>query len=501
VDLVAYDPSAPIRSLAVLPLDNFSGTGEQDYFSAGLHEELIARLSQIGGLRVASRTSVSRYAGADVSVAQIGRDLRVDAVIEGSVQRVGDRARITVQLIHAASDTHVWTQQYDRSLEDVLALQSEVALDIANQIRAELSTEESTFLAQTASRGVDPEAQDAYLRGTFEYAKGTPEGFHAAMGHFEEAVDQDSTFAPALAGLAGTRFLLGMADEEPSQNEMERAAREALRALELDSMSMEAKEVVMLIRDHLPEGIQAEGLGRITVTGRPGPGSPTGTVQVEKLQVLDTVWTATMTHLGRRIEEAVSRQRLAADSEGFGQRAFAVRQLVSSGLYDDAAEMLGSLAEERPTTPGIWPQLARVRVSAGDAEGAVEAMIRWSETGEPEAPSTQEVQALASAVGSSGVKGYWSWTRDRLEEMKAAGRPVPATEYAACLLVEGEADRALDVLEEAVATGDRSLMGLRSDPVWDPVRADPRFAKIARAARSMMLPERPRPPSGGRQRR
>jgi TolB-like protein len=260
VALAAYDPEAPIRSLAVLPLDDFSGDGEQEYFTAGLQEELIAQLSQIGGLRVVSRTSVQRYAGGEVSIPRIGRDLRVDGVIEGSVRRSGDQVRITLQLIHAASDTHVWTQQYDRSLDNVLALQSDVALDIARQIRADLTPEETTFLQQVASRSVEPSAQDAYLRGRWEAEKGTPEGLAAAKELLETAVQEDSSFAPALVKLAGTRLLLGLANTTHQDEEFAKAMEEARKAVAMDSTSQEAWDVIRLVAERLPDPAEARSV-------------------------------------------------------------------------------------------------------------------------------------------------------------------------------------------------------------------------------------------------
>jgi len=186
-------------SIAVLPFDNMSGDPEQEFFADNVVEAITATLSRIRSFFVIARNSAFRYKGKGVDVQQVGRDLGVRYVLEGSVQKAGNRLRITVQLIHAASDTHVWTKQYNRSLEDdVLALQSEVALDIARQIQAELSPEETNVLERTASRDVDPKAQDAYLRGKYEYDKGTSEGYRAALQHFQEAVNQGQGYHPRL---------------------------------------------------------------------------------------------------------------------------------------------------------------------------------------------------------------------------------------------------------------------------------------------------------------
>ncbi len=491
VDLVAYDPTEPIRSLAVLPLDNFSGTAEQDYFTAGMQEELIAQLSQIAGLRVVSRTSVMRYAGGGTPIPEIGRELQVDGVIEGSVRREADQVRITVQLIHAASDTHVWTHQYDRSVSDVLALQSEVALDIAEQLRAELSAEESTLLNRTAAREVSPAAQDAYLRGRFELERGTPEGYEAAMGLFEQALAEDGDFAPALAGLASARFVLSMAAPDPSPEEIGLAEDEARRALEMDSLSAETREVFTLIRTVAP-----------TVSVPPTAATPTAP-GVHRVVVVpgmdassDTAWAAAMTQLGRHIEEQVRVKVATAERAGQDGAMFAARQLLSAGRFEEAASLASGVAREDPSSIPAWETLLRARVASGDLEGAARAVARWSESGGEGAPGTSEVQALQTALSREGARGFWRWTADRQASAVAAGQPVPASERAAALVGIGEHDRALSALEEAVARHDPGLSTLRADPVWDPLRADPRFAAVVRRARAL----RPDPRAGGRPR-
>lgn len=487
LELVAYDKSDPIRSLAVLPLDDFSGTDDEDYFSAGLLDELTAQLSQIAGLRVVSRTSVMRFAGTTTPIPQIGRELRVDAVIEGSVRRVDDRVRITVQLIHAASDTHVWTQQYDRSLGDVLALQSEVALDIARQISAELSPEESTLLERTAARDVAPAAQDAYLRGRYELDKGTPEGYRAALDWFERAVSEDTGFAPALAGLAGARFVLGMSSTEPAAEELHRAEEEARKALEMDSMSVEAREVFRLIRLSTPDAPPVAGVPGVSPTAEvPEPFGPGGLEGV----LLDTAWASTMTQLGRRIETQVRVATARTDRAGRVGRALAARHLMAAGRFEEAAVLLADLAEEEPEHAALWETLARARLAAGDPAGAVAAIASWSASGADGAPAAREVQSLRASVLERGPSAYWSWMHARLEARTAAGERVSAADRAAALVGMGEVDRAFAALGEAVRRHDPGLVSLRSDPVWDPVRADRRFTEIARQARAVRpLPE------------
>jgi TolB-like protein len=491
--LVAYDASQPIRSMAVLPLDDFSGAADGEYFTAGMQEELIAQLSQLPGLRVVSRTSVQRYAGTDASIPRIGRDLQVDAVIEGSVRRSGDTVRITVQLIHAASDTHVWTQQYDRAMENVLTLQSEVALDIAKQIQAELSVEESSVLRRVATRSVDPEAQDAYMRGRYESEKGTPEALAAAKGFFEAAVQEDSTFPAALAGLAGMRLLIGLADSSLTTAEATRALNEAARAVALDSASMEAREVLALINRTLPQKAPAAGPAGALPRSLPGRPQPV-TASTESP---DSAWFQALTRMGRQIESTLRSRGTSKWRNEDLARVAGARQVMAAGLFDQAVNQLSAVTEGDSVPSLAWGLLARAEVASGNPEGAAAAMSRWSTRGGAGAPDEAAVRDLSDAVRSDGNAGFWRWTLDRLQAEEASGRGAPPTEWAAARAGVGDVEGAFAALGEALARRDRGLVSLQKDPVWDVLRDDPRFADLARRTRSIHLPEGPPAPSGG----
>lgn len=482
VALVAYDAEAPIRSLAVLPLDDFSGDGAQDYFTAGLQEELIAQLSQIGGLRVVSRTSVQRYAGGEIAIPRIGRDLRVDGVIEGSVRRSGDQVRITLQLIHAASDTHVWTQQYDRSLDNVLALQSDVALDIARQIQADLTPEETTLLQQVASRSVEPTAQDAYLRGRWEAEKGTPEGLAAAKELLETAVQEDSSFAPALVKLAGTRILLGLADTTHQDEEFAKAMEEARKAVAMDSTSQEAWDVIRLVTQRLPDLPSRETARRQAI---PTPGTPTPTPAAP-----DTAWFQSMTHLGRQIETQLWARRGDMERAGVEGRVTGARGLMAAGRFDDAARMLSSALESAPELDHAWEMLVRAHVSAGDLRAAAGTLERWAARGGGGAPDPAEARSVRAGISREGATAYWRWALARLEAQRTGGEGVSLVDLAAARAGTGDTEGALQALQEAVERRDRVLFLLQNDPVWDALRADPRFADVIRRSRS--------PQGGGR---
>jgi TolB-like protein/tetratricopeptide (TPR) repeat protein len=198
---------ASIRSLAVLPLENLSGDASQDYFADGMTEELIARLGQIGALRVISRTSVMTYKNTHRPLAEIAGELNVDAVVEGSVLRAGDQVRITAQLIRVHDDRHIWAESYIGDIRETLALQSRVAVAIAGQVRATLNGQEKATLA--ASRAVDPDAFEAYLKGRYFLNKRTGVGLRTAISYFEHAIETDQTYAEAWSGLADSYTLSG----------------------------------------------------------------------------------------------------------------------------------------------------------------------------------------------------------------------------------------------------------------------------------------------------
>ncbi len=201
---IAEQPSAnarTIRSIAVLPLDNFSGDPNQEYFADGMTDELTTDLATISALRVISRGSVMQYKGAHRPPApEIAKALNVDAVVEGSVVRIGDRVRITAQLIDAPADRHLWAKSFERTSRDVLALQDELAAAIAHEINVRLTPQEQARFA--TARRVNPEAHEAYLKGRYFLSSPSDENIKKALGQFEHAIQVDPNFAPAFAGLS-----------------------------------------------------------------------------------------------------------------------------------------------------------------------------------------------------------------------------------------------------------------------------------------------------------
>jgi len=235
-----------IRSLAVLPLANLSRDQEQDYFADGMTEALITDLSKVGSLKVISRTSVMQYKHTSKRLPQIARELGVDGIIEGSVLRAGKRVRITAQLIHADTDEHLWAETYDRSVRDVLSLQSEVARAIAQEIKAKLTPQEQARLA--SARPVNPEIYEFYLKGRYYWNKRTEEGAKKALAYFQQAIDRDPVYAQAYTGLADSYHILGYYNLLLPKEAYSKAEAAAGKALGLDDTLAEAHAALGVIR-------------------------------------------------------------------------------------------------------------------------------------------------------------------------------------------------------------------------------------------------------------
>ena len=228
-DWVSYRThlTSQISALAVIPLENLSGNPDEEYFADGMTDELITDLAKTSSARITSRTSVMRYKGTRKSVRDIGRELNVDAVVEGTVTRSGDRVRITAQLIQVATDMHLWAETYERNLDEILHLQSEVATDIAQRI--------STVVRPLdQGRTVNPNAYGLYLKDRYFFFQYTSQGWLQAIEYFNRALELDPQFAPAYAGLADVYLVAGAYGSIPTQEALTRGKAAAEKALQLD---------------------------------------------------------------------------------------------------------------------------------------------------------------------------------------------------------------------------------------------------------------------------
>jgi TolB-like protein len=490
----------PIRSLAVLPFESFSQEQGRDYFAEGMHEALISQLSQLDFLRVLSRTSASQYDKEGKTVPQIGAELGVDALIEGSVLRAEGRVRITVQLIEVLSDRHLWARDYERDLVDIIALQREVAQAVVQELRGELAPD-LTVEAQSAAAPVDPEATEAVMMGRMTLAdvagraRFAASSLDSAAQYFQRAILSDPGFAPAHSGLAQVQLMrLLSAGGAPSREQIREVVESAKQALALDPDSRETQEVLAHAGLLDPEGVSELMVG--------GPFAPDVRLGPDSIGVVivgsEETPMVSLTEPGRQIEIALARRE--AESESAGAQVRAARRFASIGMPDAARDVLLRVVRVDPRNAPAWDELEQVQRAMGDLDAVVElwrsrsreAPRGGSGRGGPPPPSAASIAALERAVARDSSAGYWAWRLDELEARRRRGEPVSRLELAAAHAGLGNADRALTLLEEGARSGDPRVRSLRTDPVWDPYRRDPRFMGV------MARLEQMGPPSGSR---
>ena len=455
---------AKIASLAVLPLRNLSRDPAQEYLAEGMTEALIGRLAGLRGLRVISHTSVMRFKDSQLSAPEIGRRLGVDALVEGSVTREGNRIRVTVQLIRAAIDEHFWSETYDRDFENALALESELSQAIAERVAVTVTGAERERLA--ATRTVAPEVYENYLKGRFAYDHSRSKAdYEGSVGYFERAIQLDRTFAPAYYGLAAAYTQLGTVAVGGSPAETRPKVLAAARqALELDPDLVEAHVVLANTEQEQWHWKEAEA---------------------EYHRALDLSPNDAFAHYGLglwllcqgRTDEALSwveRARqldplaVSGDSEGWF--------LFQSHRFDEAVrELRGELAA-RPDEIGASVTLGFVLAAtdrAGDAIPILEKAVAISK-GSPAATGV-----LIRAYARSGRRADALRLLADLQRRQAAGY-VPAGAFVNAYLGLGDTDAAFHWLEQAYVEQSNILQFLKVHPYFDPIRNDPRFADLVR---------------------
>jgi len=462
---LGYDPSQPIRSLVVLPLQDNSPGGDQGYIASAMHDEIIAQLGTIEGVRVVSRTTSMRYQNTTLTVPEIGVELGVDVVIEGSVLRSGDQVRVTLQIINAATDSSIETLQIDGTADDLLGLQEDAAQRVATVIGSTYGRGE---LGRTA-QDIPQAAQEAYYQAMYEMDRRTPEATGRALALFGEAVRLAPNFAEALAGLASARLREAMRaapDQRPEQ--IERAVRDAERAFRMDSTSMAVREVYGLIR-----ATRDRAAGIAGRAGRPAADSVSiGVGAVEAL------WLATATTLGQQTRESL-RDSALVGAAAAQQLVLEARVMMSTGAFSEAAEFLDdSVVVSYPGYQEAWDQLMRARVALGQLDRAIDVVARWNAAAAPGAPGPQSLATLRQSVARQGARGYWEWRRDYLLGQQEAGNPIVLADLAAAYAAIGDSEQAYDYLDQALAAGESRIYAVPADPVWDPLRGQPRFQRI-----------------------
>jgi TolB-like protein/DNA-binding winged helix-turn-helix (wHTH) protein/Flp pilus assembly protein TadD len=453
-----------IRSLAVLPLESLSSDASQDYFADGMTDELISDLGQIRALRVISRTSVMAYKHTRKSLPQIARELNVDAVVEGTVLRSGDQVRITAQLIEGAADRHVWSQSYQGELRDTLALQNSVARAIADQIRITLNPQEQAAL--TNVKALNPVAYESYLKGRFFWNKRTADGLKAALAYFNQAIEEDSTYARAYSGLADTYALLGdwqYAVMTPKEA-LPKAKAAALKALELDNSLGEAHNSLAFCLDGFDWDFDLAGKEfRRAIELNPGYATAHH-------------WYAWHLALLRRFDEAIAEMKTAENLDPLSLviNADLAELLSLAHSYDESIRQSRKTIEMDPNFGLAHNHLGQAYLQQHRNDEAV------AELQEAVKLSGGAATCMANLARAYAASGRRDETVTLLNDLKTRSNPAHsyASEIAVIYAALGDSDQAMRWLETGY--DDRFNPGVLLRSGFDPLRLDPRFEALER---------------------
>ena len=450
------EPPLRIQSIAVLPLENLSRDPEQEYFADGMTEELVTYLGRVSALRVISRTSVMQYKGAKKPLAQIARELNVDAIVEGAVLRSGNRVRITAQLIQANPEKHLWADSYERDLRDVLALQGDVAQAIAREVQVKLTPQAQSRLAR--ARPVNPEAYEAYLRGRHFWALNYGEA-PEALAYFQKATRLDPTFAPAYGGMALYYTEAGFS--QPPKEAFPKAMEAARKALQLDPELAEAHAALGYAKLNY-EWDWAGAEREFRKAGELNPGS-------SDAHWMYAVYLTAMT----RFEEAMSEAKRARQVDPFSPMVNHVGAWVSMNArrYDEAIAQFKSTLKIEPgygpahfwlancyTLKGMYPEAYREFKAAGTASG-------------------DPVLGYLDAVAGKKKEALKA-----LEALKRTAEHAYVDPHSMAILYcgLGDKDGAFACLEKAYAERSASMPQMKMEPWFDLLCSDPRFQDLLR---------------------
>ena len=467
------DARASIRSIAVLPLENLTGDPAQAYFVEGMTEALITGLARIRSLQVTSRTTMLQYTGTTLSLPEIALELGVEAILEGSIMLDGRRVRITVQLIDARNDQHLWADQFDRDLGDVFNLQSEVARNVARQVEARLSARETEMLADAGP--VDPRAQDAYLKGIYFANKHTPAGALRARRHFEEAMRLDPEYPHGYAGLADTLScspmhtwaIAGEGEDATPIAVMDLAWELANRAVELDADLPEAQTALGLVRlyrnwdwdgafEALDSAVDISPSYEFARRGRgftlASYGELDDAIRDADHALLIDPLNAQVLHMAGQIyewsgnlerAEELYREATAVDSANPNGRHALGILLCKSGVVEQGIALLEESLQISAGDPLIAGDLGWCFATAGRSDDARSLLADLTERS-----ALEWVSPIARAKVHIGL---------------------------------GENDEALAELERAYKERAYGVVTLDVESIWDPIRASPRFQALRRA--------------------
>jgi TolB-like protein/Tfp pilus assembly protein PilF len=454
--------AAERKSIAVLPFVNMSGDKEGEYLSDGMTEELINALTTVDGLRVASRTSAFAFKGKGDDIRQIGEKLNVSAVLEGSIRRESDRLRISAQLINVADGYHIWSTTYERELKSIFAVEDELARAIVHALKPKLAQAEAAPLVKPATANLA--AHELYLKGRWFWNKRTAAALTTAIGYFQQAIEQDESYALAYVGLADSNVLLVEYGSTSVAEALPKAERAALKALELDGTLAEAHEVLGLIRAYDYQWSAAENEYRRAIELKPD--YPTAHHR----------YAVTLIATGRIGEAKAEAERARQlDPTSLIINSLLAAILVSAREYDRAIEQEKKALELDPSFAYGRSALARAYIGQTRYAEAVAELDKLKAT--LAAWPARYAGELGYAYAMSGQRAEALRVLAELEE-RSQREYISPSARALIYTGLGDKDQAFAWLDKAYAERDWRLRELKFSPLFDSLRSDPRFTRL-----------------------
>ena len=453
---------SPSQRIAVLPLSNISPNPSDEYFADGMTDELIATLSKLSGLGVIARTSILRYKGLTKTVAEIGKELDVATVLEGSVRIAGKKIRITAQLIDTTTEEHVWSEVYDRELEDIFAIQSDIARRIAQALQVKILKEEGTRIETKATE--KPEAYKLYLKGRLLLNARTEKSLQQAVETFEQALEKDPNYELAYTGLADAHAVLALLEFVPPKQAFPRAKAAAEKALELDKDLAEAHTSLGVVKfqyDWDPDGAEKEFKKAIELSPNHAPAHQ---------------FYADCLKASGRFDEALAQMKQASrlDPMSLSINTGIGHVLYLSRNYDRAIEQYRETVKLDPNFLQARLWFGRPFLQKGMYK---EALAELTEAAKLSGNSTVSLATLGQAYAAAGDRKQAQKILDRLKD-RSKKQYVPS--YWIALLYVSLADKrqAFEWLDRAFEERSSWLAWIKVEPRFDPIRSDPRFATL-----------------------
>ena len=460
--------------LAILPFENLSNDASQEYFSDGLTEETITDLGELSPeqMGVIARTSAMAYKHTNKTVSQIGQELRVDYILEGSVRREGGRARVSAQLIRVSDQTHLWAQNYDRELHDVLDIENDLGKAIAAEVQANLTPQRQSALAR--QHPVDPEAYDLYLQGRYYWNERTPAGIKESIEYFKKATAKDPNFALAYVGLADAYNISNIVGLYSPKESLPKAAEAATRAIELDPLLAEPHAALGMEKSHYEfdfPGAEREFRKALELN----PNSAYAHLFYSNCYLLP---------MGREAEAVAENQKaLTLDPLSLPINNFMGMTYLFVGDFEKSYRQFQYTIKMDPTFPLAHAYFASLLFEMGKFDEAIEEDEKAEVlSGASPEKAAAEAESTRKAFQNGGEKGLWQLSLETtMLQFRRGDKSVLASSLAAAYARAGYTDKAFEWLDKAYEERDgQDITLLKYDPSYKDLRGDPRYAAFQR---------------------